>query len=87
MAKKKYSRPKPIYVKWLDHYSHRDGWAKADYTKAREGLECESVGFLIYESPKTIHLALNYCFKEEESESADSMCILKSCIVKKRFLK
>lgn len=80
-------KPKMIYVKWIDNYSHKDGWGLADYSKSIEGIECETVGFLMQESKKCFHIALNFCYKEDGSESADSTAILKSCVIKKRFLK
>jgi len=81
-------QPKMIYIKWLDHYSHGDNWGKADYSEAKDGLECETVGFLMHETKKSYHIALNFTYKKDNnSQTADSMTIIKSCVIKKKILR
>lgn len=78
--------PRPIYVKWKDNFSLRDGWGDTEgYKTTRNFVECESVGYLMHETKDTLFLAINYC--EHNNTSADSMAILKCCVLKKRFLK
>ena len=87
MKASKYKIPKMVYLKWLDHYSHKDNWSPPDFTTCKEGLVCETVGFLMHESKECFHVSLNYCDKGEQSDSADSIAVLKRCVLKKRFLK
>lgn len=77
--------PKPIYVKWNDHFSFKDGWGnKADFEGSDESYECETYGWLVSESKEMLVVSLNYC--NNNQTCADSVGILKSCIVKRKFL-
>jgi hypothetical protein len=63
-----------------------DGWgSKETYIGCKEGMLCQSVGFVMHETEKSLYLALNYC--HENNTASDSMCILKATIVKKQKLK
>lgn len=88
MSKTVNVKHKPIYVKWHDHYAHKDNWGKGDYSDVNDSMTCETVGFKVAESKMSIHVALNRCFKKDNmTDTSETICILKSCIVKKRFLK
>ena len=84
---KEIKKPKMIYVKWLDPCTMKDSWARADYSISIQGLECETVGWLVFEKPKTIYVATNLCRKEDFNDASSTMVIPKTCILKKKFLK
>lgn len=78
--------PKMIYIKWKDHFSLGDTWSSTEgYKSNKDYMTIESIGYLMHESKETFFIALNYC--QENETSADSMAILKSCIIKKKFIK
>lgn len=84
---KKLKKLRMIWIQWLDPCSLRDDWGKADYANIREGYICETVGFLVWEKPKTYYVALCICDKTEYYDSTETMVIPKANVVKKRFLK
>jgi len=84
---KKVKRHPIVYLRWLDHASIRDGWGPVDYTKAKPGVVCETAGFLVGENKTSYYVALNYTYKGGYPESADSMCVLKSCVLKKKLIR
>ena len=74
-----------LFVRWEDHCirSPGIGWTEtAD--KYMPAMECESVGFKVFEDKDILVLAIN---QDENGKINDTMHIIKSCIKKRRILK
>jgi len=81
-----FKNPKPIYIKWSDHFSHRDGWSLTDsFKNTSEYIANETIGWLCAESKLSYAISLSYC--KEMKNSSDSITILKACILKKKIIK
>lgn len=79
-------KPKAIYIKWLDHFSHKDRWSSIDcFANTDEGISNETIGWLCAESKLCYAISLTYC--SEINNSCDSITVLKSCVIKKKFIK
>ena len=77
---------KVLWIKWYDS-STQSGWKKIDGIIINP-LECESVGFLVQETPKAITLAIsaadpNIC----DLPCHSTITIPKGCILKKKILR
>jgi len=79
MKKKKYD---VVHVKWLDPFT-TTSWAPLDhYKKDHAGIVSHTVGVLIFESKKTILVALNW--SDEAGNAADVQTIMKCVMVSKK---
>ncbi len=81
---------KLLYVKWDDHWTQNSPWVYKnpepgdhymDYSEYKPA-ECETVGFVIHEDKKAYYLSPMIGNDAHKME----LCILKSCITKKKVL-
>ena len=78
-------KPRPIFVRWKDHYSVRDGWSDTKFFDGQyTSIENDTYGWLIAENNESLAVSLSYC--PWNQSSSDSLCILKSTIVKRKFV-
>lgn len=71
---------KIVYVKWVDAHSE-SGWIKHEETA--DIVECESIGFVVRETEKSITLAVTV----HEKECNSTIAIPKAWILKRKTIK
>ena len=75
---------KLVYIKWLDHCSFdANEWHKPEDFKTLEPITVQTVGWVINETPTSLTLVATNGGDTHTGE----MCIIKSCIVKRKGLK
>jgi len=70
--------PRPVYVRWLDHWTAAAGWTHRDDIED-EGLELETVAYLIDETEGCYLLSSTP--NGEGDLSMTPMAILKVCVL------
>lgn len=85
----KYSNGDLVIVEWEDHFSFRNqGWCKYSDLKPDIAPEiCHSVGVVVINGKSTLSLAQNWHPMDKETNVADFMTIIKTCIRKVTVLK
>ena len=83
------SKPKLVYVRWLDSSTPIVGWKFfVDIDPAETVPECETVGWLVSENAATFHIAGTICLAHDSAHQANCRIrIPKVAVLKMKRLK
>src|SRR6476660_1318824 len=83
------TKPRPIYIRWLDSVRHEDGWSTQDEwieTARHDTMLHHSIGFLIHEDENCLVLAHSLSHDTEPYSAVGIMQIPMSAVLKRKWV-